>query len=122
MCLRARERESASERVCVCEDVPLRRRLVQGQELASPRQGVSSSLSGPVVPSFRALSGRPKFTVRRHKFNEVALSGRQGTKSLELRARAVESKGFGIFARVLLSESHDQNLAVTVLCVPYSLD
>ena len=28
---------------------------------------VSSSLLGPVVPSFRALSGRLKFTVRRHK-------------------------------------------------------
>ena len=31
---------------------------------------VSSSLLGPVVPSFRALSGRLKFTVRRHKFNK----------------------------------------------------
>ena len=26
-------------------------------------------LLGPVDPSFRALSGRLKFTVRRHKFN-----------------------------------------------------
>ena len=26
---------------------------------------------GPVVPSFRALSGRPKFTVRRHKIKEM---------------------------------------------------
>ena len=31
--------------------------------------------SGPVVPSFRALSGRLKFTVRRHKFNKDSLSG-----------------------------------------------
>jgi len=31
---------------------------------------VSSSLLGPVDPSFRALSGRLKFTVRRHKFND----------------------------------------------------
>ena len=31
---------------------------------------VSSSLLGPVDPSFRALSGRLKFTVRRHKFNK----------------------------------------------------
>jgi len=31
---------------------------------------VSSSLLGPVDPSFQALSGRLKFTVRRHKFNE----------------------------------------------------
>ena len=34
----------------------------------------SSSLLGPVVPSFRALSGRLKFTVRRHKFNKDCLS------------------------------------------------
>ena len=34
---------------------------------------VSSSLVGPVVPSFRALSGRLKCTVRRHKFNEDSL-------------------------------------------------
>ena len=34
---------------------------------------VSSSLSGPVDPSFRALSGRPKLTVRRHKFNQYSL-------------------------------------------------
>ena len=32
--------------------------------------GVSSSLLGPVDPSFRALSGSLKFTVRRHKFNK----------------------------------------------------
>ena len=32
--------------------------------------GVSSSLLGPVDPSFRARSGRLKFTVRRHKFND----------------------------------------------------
>ena len=31
---------------------------------------VSSSLSGPVDPSFRALSGRLKFTVRRYEFNK----------------------------------------------------
>ena len=31
--------------------------------------------AGPVVPSFRALSGRLKFTVRRHKFNKDSLSG-----------------------------------------------
>ena len=34
---------------------------------------VSSSLSGPVDPSFRALSGRLEFTVRRHKFNKDSL-------------------------------------------------
>ena len=32
------------------------------------------SPSGPVDPSFRALSGRLKFTVRRHKFNKGFLS------------------------------------------------
>ena len=31
------------------------------------------SLLGPVDPSFRALSGRLKFTVRRHKFNTDSL-------------------------------------------------
>ena len=35
---------------------------------------VSSSLLGPVDPSFRALSGRLEFTVRRHKFNKDSLS------------------------------------------------
>ena len=30
-------------------------------------------LCGPVVPSFRALSGRFKFMVQRHKFNEDSL-------------------------------------------------
>ena len=33
---------------------------------------VSSSLLGPAVPSFRALSGHLKFTVRRHTFNKDA--------------------------------------------------
>ena len=35
---------------------------------------VSPSLVGPVDPSFRALSGRLKFTVRRHKFNKDSFS------------------------------------------------
>ena len=35
---------------------------------------VLSSLLGPVDPSFRALSGRLKFTVQRHKFNIDSLS------------------------------------------------
>jgi hypothetical protein len=35
---------------------------------------VSSSISSPVNPSFRAISGRLKFTVRRQKFNEYTLS------------------------------------------------
>jgi len=38
-----------------------------------PPGPISSSLLGPVDPSFRALSGRLKFTARRHKFNEDSL-------------------------------------------------
>ena len=34
---------------------------------------VLSSLLGPADPSFRALPGRLKFTVRRHKFNQDSL-------------------------------------------------
>ena len=37
------------------------------------RHRVSSSLLSPVDPSFRALSGRLKFAVRRHKFHEESL-------------------------------------------------
>ena len=44
---------------------------------------VSSSLLGPVDPSFRALSGRPKVTVRRHKFNKDSLS--KPLRGLELK-------------------------------------
>ena len=47
------------------------------QSLALPLEvvhRVSSSLLGPVDPSFRALSGRLKFTVRRHKFNQDSFS------------------------------------------------
>ena len=35
---------------------------------------VSSGLLGPVNSSFRALPGRLKFTVRRHRFNQDCLS------------------------------------------------
>ena len=41
-----------------------------------PAKQQSSSLLGPVDPSFRALSGRLKFTVRRHKFNKDSLSSK----------------------------------------------
>ena len=44
------------------------------------RHGVSSSLLGPVHPSFRALSGRLKLTVRRHKFNEDSPSTAGGVR------------------------------------------
>ena len=35
--------------------------------------GGSSSLLGPIDPSFRALPGRLKFAVRRHEFNKDSL-------------------------------------------------
>ena len=42
--------------------------------------------TGPVVPSFRALSGRLELTVRRHKFNKDILDRiivKLGPKSLD---------------------------------------
>ena len=42
---------------------------------------VSSSRLGPVGPSFRALSGRLKFTVRRHTFNQDSLSASKARES-----------------------------------------
>jgi len=44
------------------------------------------SLLDPVDPSFQALCGRPKFTVRRHEYNEDSLSwmhNRAATKSTQ---------------------------------------
>jgi len=38
---------------------------------SNPKHSIHSA--GPVDPSFRALSGRLKFTVRRHKFNTGSL-------------------------------------------------
>ena len=48
--------------------------------------GVSSSRLGPVDPSFRALSRRLRFEVRRYKFNEDSLS-------LSLERNRAESRG-----------------------------
>ena len=48
-------------------------------------------LLGPVDPSFRALSGRLKFTVRRHKFNKDFLS-------LTVRGRALPRVWFRGYA------------------------
>jgi len=56
-----------------CLYVPARRSHVSGEEVL---HRVSSSILGPVDPSFRALSGRLKFTVRRHEFNNDSLSQR----------------------------------------------
>ena len=55
---------------------------------ASDVHHVSSSLLGPVDPSFRALSGRLKFTVWRHKFNKDALSSYEISVSACLRPAA----------------------------------
>ena len=56
------------------------RTIEHGWEACATRSGcrydmarVSSSLLDPVVPSFRALSGRLNFTVRRHEFNQDTL-------------------------------------------------
>ena len=43
------------------------------QHRQKPR--VPSSLLGPILTAFGALSGRLQFTVRRHKFNQDYLSG-----------------------------------------------
>ena len=40
----------------------------------------SPRLRGPVDPSFRALSGRLKFTVQRQKFNKDSLSSDAGAR------------------------------------------
>ena len=53
---------------------PLHSRRIRTRQLSSNLDGQLSSLLGPVDPSFRALSGRLKFTVRRHKFNKDFLS------------------------------------------------
>jgi len=80
---------------------------------------VSSSLLGPVVPSFRALSGRLKFTVRRHKFNKDSRVWRfQGPLPSEQGNNLKGSKDL----RLKNGSSQGQNLAVTVLFVLNALD
>ena len=44
---------------------------------------------GPVDPSFRALSGRLKFTVRRHKFNKYSLYVESSSSLLSLQVLEV---------------------------------
>ena len=44
---------------------------------------VSSSIFGQVDPSFRALSRRLKFTIRRHAFNKDSLFLRGGGERLQ---------------------------------------
>jgi hypothetical protein len=50
------------------------------------RLRVSSRFLGPVLPSFRALSGRHKFTVRRHKFDQDSLPCRCPTRATSTRS------------------------------------
>ena len=47
----------------------------EGGESEKDQLPVGSGPLGPVDPSFRALSGRLNFTVRRHKCNKDSLSG-----------------------------------------------
>ena len=56
--------------------------IAQRASLLQVVHRVSSSLLGPVDLSFRALSGRLKFTVRRHKFNEDSPSSNLRRASL----------------------------------------
>ena len=51
---------------------------------------VSSSLSGPADPPFRALSGRFTFTVRRHNFNTNSLPSGQRVGWLVFRVGFLE--------------------------------
>ena len=46
--------------------------------VVSSLKGLSSSLLGPAVPSFRAFSGRLRFTVRRYKFKKDSPFAEQG--------------------------------------------
>ena len=55
---------------------------------------VSSDLLGPINPSFRAISGRLKFTVRRHKFNQDSLS-LEGGGAVHTRGFSVSGEGGG---------------------------
>ena len=60
---------------------------------------VSSSLLGPVAPSFRALSGRLTFTVRRHKFNK-------DSHSAEGRCSVAVTRAQGRFRWAILKSGH----------------
>jgi hypothetical protein len=48
------------------------------------------SILGPVDPAFRALSGRLKFTVQRHKFNSDSLTSDLGVNAPEVSSLGVE--------------------------------
>ena len=60
---------------CICRNPKNVYRSWQSKKTicSSSVHGAPSSLRGPVDPSFRALSGRLKLTVRRHKFKKEFL-------------------------------------------------
>ena len=84
---------------------------------------LSSSLLGPVDPSFRAPSGRPKFTVRRHNFNKDSLS-------LSLRGACVQSPALNVSneeprpteAELDVVQRVDLTAALTMLITPACQD
>ena len=71
------------------------------QAAPGKRALVSSSLSCPIDPEFRALSGRLKFTVRRHRFNEDSFSVRQH-RTWNAQCRILLGSCAGRIARKLL--------------------
>ena len=60
--------------VAQAEERRLASRVIDAWQVFSLSLFLSLNPLGPVDPSFRALSGRLKFTVRRHKFNKDSLS------------------------------------------------
>jgi len=50
-------------------------------------------LLGPVDPSFRALSGRLKLTVRRHKFNTDSFSWQNASGGVNAVLRSIDFTG-----------------------------
>ena len=61
------------------EMIPMRGQAPRVEIRRSPPGFVNTAL-GPVIPSFRALSGRLKFTIRHHKFNKDSLFFRPYTR------------------------------------------
>ena len=61
-----------------------------------------SCLLGPAGPSFRALSGRLKFTVRRHKFNKDSLFSGGGSDAHLEACTTVRGVGVSLLLLLLL--------------------
>ena len=76
----------------------------------------SFSLLGPAVPSFPALSGRLKFTVRRHKFNKDSLPSLNGFRvgrSRRIRER-VQARALSLSRARVLSLSRSRSLSLSL--------